>query len=114
MNAPCRERHAVTLGAFIGGDIDDDTAPAERGGERCGGKEMATGPAGGEQHDGRIVSCVCRHGLGRTLPDRCAVDLPRGARQDQAGRPTGTNSFWLASNSARGRSRVKASSIPMP
>ena len=114
VNAPCRERHAVALGAFIGGEIDDDAAAAERDGERFGGKQMAAGPAGGEQHDGRIVSCVCRHGLGRTLPDRCAVDLPCRAGQDQAGRPTGTNSFWLASNSARGRSRVKASSMPMP
>ena len=82
---------AVAFGAVIGGEIDGDAAAVERLRQRFGGKQMAAGPAGGEQHERRAA--------------RSASHRAPGAAA------AGTGS---AGNSVRGRSRVSASSMPMP
>ena len=75
---------------MIGREIDRDAAARERIRQRLGRKQMPAGPAGGEQHQrgGGIIH--------------------------QAGLPTEARLPSPDNNSVRGRSRVKASSMPMP
>ena len=88
-----REASAIALGAVIGGKIDRHAALGERRRQRLGGKQMSAGSAGREQHE------------------------RRAARVGHAGAPGGNEAVarGLAQHSrVRGRSRVSASSMPMP
>ncbi len=82
---------AVAGGALVGHEIDRDAAPHQRNGERFGRKQVPTGPA--RCHDNE------RRGI---LPWHQAV-LPAAAYALGGG-----------SSNRRGRSRVKAISIPIP
>ena len=90
MNAAGREFLAVALGPVIGCEIDGDAAAREHLRERFSRKQVAAGSARSQQNERRAT--VLAH----------LMALPSIA-----------NSPWLARSSARGRSRVTASSIPM-
>ena len=95
MGGAGREVATVAGRPLVGREIDDDAALAERDGQRLGGEQMPSGPAGGDDDErrGGRPSATCRgHQAG--LP---ANTVPGAAR-----------------SVARGRSRVKASSMPMP
>ena len=81
-----RKRAGMTGGAGIGQQLDGDISLGQRRGQRLGGKQMAARAAGGDKD---------------------------AARSHQAGLPAKPKSR-RASISARGRSRVSASSMPMP
>jgi hypothetical protein len=80
----------VARRAFIGRKIDRDTAPPQRLRQGIGGKQMSAGPAGREQDE------------------RCC------ALAHQAGFHSGGNRSVGSRIATRGRSRVSASSMPMP
>ncbi len=81
---------AVALGAVVGRQIDDGATARQRLRQRFGRKQVTAGAAGRQQ------------------------DERRAALKHHAGLAIGTGSPGLASNCARGRSRVNASSMPMP
>ena len=74
--------------ALVGREIDRDAARPERHRQRLGGKQMSAGAAGREQDERRLAHQAAFHSGG--------------------GRSTGS------SIAMRGRSRVSASSMPMP
>ena len=83
---------AVARGPLVGREIDRDTAAGERRRQRLGRKQVAAGAAGRDQHERRAVACIRPR-----APEQAAAspELRRAVR-------------------ARGRSRVSASSMPMP
>src|SRR5262249_58180700 len=81
-------------GGNVGGEGGAHARAAECLGKRFGGKQVSAGSAGGEENKRHATWSV--------------------SAVDQAAPSAGANAPSVASNSARGRSRVKASSIPMP
>ena len=90
-----REVAAIAGRPLVGCEIDDDAALCERDGQRLGRKQMPSGPAGSDDDERR------------------GARPPAVRRGHQAGLPANT-APGAASSVARGRSRVKASSMPMP
>ena len=80
---------AVARRALVGRKIDDHAAPLQRIRQRLGGKQMSAGPAGREQDERRCIA-------------------------HQAGFHSGGSRSIGSSIAMRGRSRVSASSMPMP
>ena len=92
---PRREILAVQRGTLVGREIDGDAALRERDGERLGWKQMTARAPGRDHHQRqifwRLAGCV-----------------------HQAGLPASAGAAALPIASAFGRSRVSASSMPMP
>jgi len=86
MRFACGKIMAIARRALVGREIDLDAAPLQRVGERFGGKQMAAGSPRREQ-DERARHQAVRNSGGRRSNETIA---------------------------ARGRSRVSASSMPMP
>ena len=93
MDRASAESVAVARGARVGREIDGDAALGQRGGQRLGRKQMPAGAAG---RDAAPSGAAVRRGHQAAAP-----------RRQRA-------SSRCASIAARGRSRVSASSMPMP
>ena len=90
VDLPRRKTAAVALGARVGGEIDGDVAARQHVRQRLRREQVSAGSAGRDEHERRAA-----------LVGHAALPAP-------------ANAPGLARNSARGRSRVKASSMPMP
>ena len=85
------ERAAETRGAAIGDQMNRNAALIERGGKRFGGKQVTARAAGGRKH--RCKRFQAAPGVHHTAPAASRLPPP---------------------SLARGRSRVSATSMPMP